>query len=87
MEEKAFEYFGALAFCGVGLIGALGFVTRKWMLALARIEELHGLRLTDALEQSKVDEAMRVTMAANTTALQATTEIVRLSITNRGGRG
>lgn len=86
MEEKAFEYFGAFAFCGVGLVGALGFVTRKWMLALAKIEELHGLRLTDAREQSKVGEAMRDTMAANTTALQVNTEIVRSALTNKGGR-
>ena len=86
LQQKAFEYFGALAFVGVGLTGALVHVTRQWMLALARIESLHGARHADAVEQGKVGEAMRDTMAANTTALQANTEIMKLAV-SRPRRG
>lgn len=85
IQTKAFEYFGALAFVGIGLTFALGYVARKWALALARIEELHALRLADADEAAKVGEAMRVTMSANTTALQANTEVMKLAVSRRRG--
>lgn len=86
LPQRAFEYFGALAFCGIGLVVALGYVTRKWMLALERIEELHGARHADAVEQGRVGEAMRDTMAANTTALLANTEIMKLAVAHRERR-
>jgi len=88
MEEltrKAFEYFGALALVIVGLMIALVWVVRKWVAALERIEVMHEARLQAEREHGKIGEAMRDTMAANTTALQGATEIMRATANRRGG--
>ena len=85
LTQKAFEYFGALAIVIIGLMGALAWVVRKWIGALERIEDMHKDRLEAEREHGKIGEVMRDAMAANTTALQGATDIMRATANRRGG--
>lgn len=86
LSKQSFEYFGALGIVIVGLMLLLGWVTKKWVGALGKIEELQEQRVKDAKAetstQAQIGEAMRTTMAANTTALQAMQTI----LSRDGGR-
>lgn len=83
LQSKAFEYFGALAFCILGLSFALAWVTRKWVAAMEKIEAMHRERLEAERENSRTGEAMRDVMQANTDALRSAVDVMPAS---RGGR-
>jgi len=79
--KRAFEYYGPLAF----LLIAFLWLARRYVAALAKIEQMHADRLVAEREAAKVGEAMRDTMFANTTALMNATEVMKAGANRRGG--
>jgi len=90
LTEKAFEYFGALAFILAFLMFGFAWVTRQWMAERAKVDALNAERLKDAKEltsdQAEIGEAMRTTMAANTAALAANTRVMETMMERHRGQ-
>jgi len=69
----------------VGVVGsglvftmlALGWVTRQWLAALKRNDELQEARLKDVKEFAGIGEAVRQAMASNTVAIESALKVLR----------
>jgi len=65
---------------GAGLVFcmlALAWVTRQWVAAMKKHDELQEARLKDVKDFAAIGEAIRQAMAANTVAIESALKVIR----------